>query len=130
MSTPPEPRVEAPTRVRVTSSRHGAAAPRRAPLARDLSEQTGLGEVYLRGLMAAQLRLSVTVLAMGVVGLGGLPLLFRLVPETRSITVFGIGLSWLALGVAVYPVAVLVARYYVRQAERIEAEFREVMNQS
>jgi hypothetical protein len=130
MTSPTQPKADAPARVRVTSSRRGAASPRREQLASDLSEQTGLGEVYLRRLMAAQLRLSITVLAIGALGLGGLPLLFLFVPTTRDLTVFGIGFPWLALGVAVYPSAVLAARYYVRHAERIEAEFREVMGRS
>ena len=130
MTAPLQPRAEPPARVRVTSSRRGAASPRREHLASDLSEQTGLGEVYLRGLMAAQLRLSLSVLAIGAVALGGLPLLFHFVPTTRDLTVLGIGFPWLALGIAVYPSAVLAARYYVRHAERIEAEFREVMGRS
>ena len=55
-----------PARVRVTSSRRTAvtavlAQSRR--LASDLDEQTELGDVYLEGLMRAQLRLALTVLA-------------------------------------------------------------------
>lgn len=130
MTSPTQPAPDPPGRVRVTSSRRGAASPRREQLSSDLSEQTGLGEVYLRGLMAAQLRLSLTVLAIGALGLGGLPLLFFFVPPTRELTVVGIGFPWLVLGIAVYPSAVLAARYYVRHAERIEAEFREVMSRS
>ena len=36
-------------------------------------------------------------------------------------------LPWLVLAVVVYPVAIVVARYYVRQSERIEAEFSDVV---
>ena len=77
--------------------------------------------------MSAQLRLAAMVLAFGAVGLGGLPLLFLLVPATRSLEIGRIPLPWLILAVVVYPVALVVARYYVRQSERIEAEFSAVI---
>lgn len=93
------------------------------PLTRDIDEQSNLGEVYMSGLMTAQLRLALSVLAFGAVGLGGLPLLFLLVPATRSLDLGPVPLPWVVLAVVVYPVAVVVARYYVRQSERIEAEF-------
>ena len=44
-----------PQRVRVTSSRRGAAPMHARPVTRDLDEQTGLGDVYIGGLMRAQL---------------------------------------------------------------------------
>jgi hypothetical protein len=114
--------------VRVTSSRRGAATRRDLrPLTRDLDEQTDLGEVYMAGLMSAQLRLASRVLVFGALGLGGLPLLFLLVPDTRTLEVVGLPFPWLVLGVLVYPVALLVARYYVRQSERIEREFSQVV---
>jgi len=116
--------VTPPARVRVTSSRRDA--PLRGdvrPLTREIDEQSNLGEVYMSGLMSAQLRLAGMVLAFGAVGLGGLPLLFLLVPATRTLEIGRIPLPWLVLGVVVYPVALVVARFYVRQSERIEAEF-------
>jgi len=117
-----------PSRVRVTSSRRDAAT-RRAPrpLTRDLDEQSSLGEVYMSGLMAAQLRLALQVLAFGAVGLGGLPLLFVLVPATRGLDIGGVPIAWLVLAVVVYPVALVVSRFYVRSSERIEAEFSKVV---
>ncbi|HEY3534891.1 MAG TPA: hypothetical protein VGK60_04930 [Pedococcus sp.] len=117
-----------PPRVRVTSTRRQAATPDdRHSLTRELDEQSNLGEVYMSGLMAAQLRLAVVVLAFGAVGLGGLPLLFLLVPATRSLEVGRLPLPWLVLAVVVYPVALVVARWYVRQSERIERAFSEVV---
>jgi hypothetical protein len=117
-----------PARVRVTSSRRNAATRGDLrPLTRDIDEQTDLGEVYMSGLMSAQLRLALRVLAFGAVGLGGLPLLFLLVPATRTLDIGQIPFPWLVLGVVVYPVALLVARYYVRQSERIEREFSQVV---
>ena len=97
---------------------------RSRPVARDLDEQTVLGDVYLDGLRRAQLRLGLTVLGLMVLALGSFPLLLTLVPSTRTMTLAGAPLPWLVLGVLVYPSAWLLARGYVRQSERIEAEFR------
>lgn len=123
MSTPAQP----PPRVRVTSSRRGAAPLRSRPPARDIDEQTELGDVYLEGLMRAQLRLSLAVLAITVVGLTALPVVLLLVPATRGVTVFGVPFAWLVLGVAVYPAAWVVARWYTRQSERVESDFADVV---
>lgn len=126
MSDPSQPQL--PQRVRVTSTRRDATTRGVVrPLTREIDEQSNLGEVFVSGLMAAQLRLAAMVLAFGAVGLGGLPLLFLLVPATRSLDIGRIPLPWLILAVIVYPVALVVARYYVRQSERIEAEFSAVI---
>jgi hypothetical protein len=117
-----------PPRVRVTSTRRDAATRGSLrPLVRDLDEQSNLGEVYMSGLMSAQLRLALLVLAFGAVGLGGLPLLFLLVPATRSLEIGPVPLPWLVLAVVVYPVALVVAHYCVHRSERIEREFSEVV---
>ena len=100
------------------------------PVSRDLDEQTELGDVYLDGLMRAQLRLSVAVIALTVVGLAALPITLTLVPATRTITVVGMPFPWLVLGIAVYPAAWFLARWYTRQAERIEQDFAEVVDAS
>ena len=100
------------------------------PISRDLDEQTELGDVYLAGLMRAQLRLSVAVIALTVVGLAALPITLTLVPATRTITVVGLPFPWLVLGIAVYPAAWFLARWYTRQAERIEQDFAEVVDAS
>jgi hypothetical protein len=117
-----------PQRVRVTSSRRGATPMHSRPVSRDLDEQTELGDVYLDGLMRAQLRLSVAVIALTVVGLAALPITLTLVPATRTITVVGLPFPWLVLGIAVYPAAWFLARWYTRQAERIEQDFADVVD--
>jgi hypothetical protein len=117
---------EPPRRVRITSPRTGAA--RRPPArtaAAEIDEQTGIGEVYMRSLMQDQLRLTLSVIGFVVVVLGGLPLLFAVLPATRSVVILGLPLPWLLLGVGVYPVLYGAARFYVRRAERIEAAFTE-----
>jgi hypothetical protein len=90
-------------------------------------EQTGLGEVYLSALLRAQLRLSLAILlGMGVIVLG-LPALFLLVPVARDTHIGPIPLPWLVIGVLIYPAIVVAARIYVRQSERIEREFTDLM---
>ncbi len=119
-----------PRRVRVTSPRREARrrAARRPPT-QELAEQTGLGEVYLSALLRAQLRLSVAIL-LGIGGIVlGLPALFLLVPVTKNVRIGPIPLPWLAIGVLIYPVVVVAARIYVRQSERIEREFTDLMAQ-
>ncbi|MFV0464326.1 MAG: hypothetical protein ACK5MP_14220 [Nostocoides sp.] len=114
----------------MTSTRVLATRSADRPLARDLDEQTGLGEVYLRGLMRAQLRLALTVLISGALILSGLPLVFTLIRATRASTLLGIPLPWFVLGIGVYPVALAVSRYYVRASERIERQFIELATTS
>jgi hypothetical protein len=79
----------------------------------------------MRSLIQDQLRLALSVIAVALGVLGGIPLLFALVPATRSVAVFGLPLPWLLLGLVVYPMLYGGARYYVRRAERIEAAFTE-----
>jgi len=93
----------------------------------DIDEQTRLGELYMAALVRAQWRLSVSVLASATVMIGGLPLLFLLVPATLTLHIGPIPLPWLILGVLVYPAVWLTGRYYVRQSEQIEREFTELV---
>ena len=77
--------------------------------------------------MRAQFRLAATIILCGVIGLGGLPLLFWLMPATRDLRFLGWPVAWLVVGGAVYPVTVAVAAYFVRRATRIEADFTELV---
>lgn len=117
-----------PRRVRISSPRREARQRgERRPAAQELTEQTGLGEVYLSALLRAQLRLSVAILlGTGAVVLG-LPALFVLAPAARGVDVGPIPLPWLVIGVLIYPLTFVAARIYVRQSERIEREFSELM---
>jgi hypothetical protein len=124
MTTQPPP--ELPRRVRITSPRTSAVRRQAARTGiREIDEQTLIGEVYMSSLIHAQLRLALIVIGGAVVLLGGIPLLFVLVPASRTALVFGVPLPWLLLGVVVYPVLYLAARIYVRYAERTEAAFTE-----
>ena len=117
-----------PNRVRVTSPRRNATVrgPVR-PLTEEIDERTALGEVYMEALVRAQLRLGATVLAATALLLGGLPLLFLAVPATSSLRVWQVPLPWLVLGLLVYPVVLLAARYYVRHSEGVERDFADLV---
>lgn len=120
-----------PRRVRIVSPRSRAAratAPR--PVSREIGEQTIVGEVYMASLVRTQLRLAIGVLLIFAVLLGGLPLLFVLAPELRTVEVLGLPLPWLLLGVLVYPVLVAGAVFYVRQAEANERDFADLVERS
>jgi len=123
------PGTDAPRRVAVTSPRTEAAERARPARRRldDLADQTEVGDVLLRALIRAQLVLAVQVLAVLVVLLGGLPLLFVLVPEVGRLEIGGIGVPWLLLGMASFPLLVLLGVVYIRQAERNEREFAELV---
>ena len=123
---PPPPRrvtVSGPRRDRARgwSARAGAE---------DLHAQPQLGQVYVRSLVRDQLRLSLGVLAVLVVVLGGLPAAFALAPGLRTAEVFGIRLAWLLLGAAAYPVLVGAALFHIRHAERVERDFTELLGPS
>ncbi len=119
-----------PQRVRVTSPRTGAARRRRTTITSEIDAQTQVGEVYMRSLLRTQLRLAMGVLAVVGLLLGGLPLLFAVVPSLREVTVLGLPLPWLLLGVLVHPVLLAAAWVYCRQAERIERDFAELVERS
>ncbi|OLZ73223.1 hypothetical protein AVW11_02445 [Streptomyces amritsarensis] len=92
-------------------------APVHTPARSEISEQTTLGATYVRALMRSQLRAGLGALAALAALVGSLPLVFVL-PQARSGP-----LVWLVLGLLVYPVMWLIARWYVRRAERNEAAF-------
>jgi hypothetical protein len=89
----------------------------------ELEEQSPVGEALARGLVRAQLAVAVQLAAIVAVGLGGLPLLFAVLPVVAHARLFGVGLPWLLLGVVAYPFLVLVGAAYVHLAERNEQEF-------
>lgn len=118
-------------RVVVTSPRLRAARSTRSyPIVREIDEQSDVGALYMRSLMRGQLRLGITVVLAVCLPLAALPVLFALVPVTKTLDVLGLPLPWLVLALAVYPIVVAVAWYYVRRAERTEREFADLVEQS
>jgi hypothetical protein len=96
----------------------------------EIDAQTELGEVFMRSLMRSQLRLAFAVTTVVGLTIGVVPVLFALVPWTKSAQVLGIPLPWLLLGVAVYPCLVALGWLYVRVAERIEQTFSDLVDRS
>ncbi|MFD8231561.1 hypothetical protein ACFV20_06645 [Streptomyces sp. NPDC059696] len=82
----------------------------------EIDEQTTLGHTYVRSLMRTQLRAALTVLTVLGLLVGPLPLLFAALPDARR-------LEWAVLGFGLYVPLVLLARWYVRRAERNERDF-------
>jgi hypothetical protein len=118
-------------RVEVTVPRQaGRTVIRQGSVIRDIDEHTVLGDVYIRSLARAQLRLALLVVGAVVVLLGGLPLLFAVAPSIGTVRLLGIDLPWLLLGVAAYPVMVAVAWFFVRQAEHTEREYTDLVERS
>ncbi len=116
-----------PERVRVTSPRTTTGRRREPPtVAHEIDAQSEVGEIYLRSLMRAQLRLALMVLGVLGVLVGGLPLVF-LAREGIGTEFLGMPLAWGVLGFGVYPVFVLLGWWYVRAAERNERDFTDVV---
>jgi hypothetical protein len=93
----------------------------------ELEDQTSVGEVWVKQLVRAQLKLSIRLMALTVVVLGSIPLVFLLLPSLGTTTVLGLRLPWLLLGLAIYPFFVAVAWSYNRGAERNEQDFAEMV---
>jgi hypothetical protein len=118
---------ERPRRQIVTSPRTTAATRPRYPVTREIDEQTRLGEVYMRSLVRTQFRLALFVCTVLGCLVGGLPLLFLLVPDLRDVRLAGLPLPWVVLAGVIYPAFVAGAWLYVRQAERNERRFAELV---
>ncbi len=92
----------------------------------ELEDQTGVGEVLVRQLVGMQLGLAIRLMLLTVVVLGSIPLAFLLVPALGTISVLGLRLPWLVLGLGLYPFFVAVAWSYNRSVDRNEQDFAEM----
>lgn len=99
----------------------------RTSLREEVDAQSSLGTTYVESLQRAQLRLALRLVVGLAVLLGAIPLISLLVPTLSDVSAFGIPLPWLVLGVLVYPLVVLAARWFTRSSERLEEEFSEVV---
>lgn len=119
MSAEQHPRREVVTGV----PRAARRPPGHAPARSEISEQTTLGATYVRSLMRSQLRAALYALGTLALLVGSLPLLFALPAAVGGSLSSPELVVWASLGVAVYPVMWLIARWYVRRAERNERDF-------
>ncbi|MCW3840815.1 hypothetical protein ONA70_11965 [Micromonospora yasonensis] len=124
----PVPRAPAPPRrtriVLAEAARPGSRADRTRS---ELAQQTRVGETLVQGLVRAQLTLALRLSLLVLIGLGGLPWLFAIAPSVGRVTVLGINLPWLLLGVVAFPFLILVGWAYVRLAERNEQDFTDLV---
>ena len=115
MSADPAPRREVVTGV----PRRERSSARYVPPQSEIDEQTALGATYVRSLMRSQLRAGVMAFTALALLIGTLPVVFSALSDDPG----GPAIVWVVLGVAVYPVLLLIARWYVRRAERNEKDF-------
>jgi hypothetical protein len=118
---------EPPKRVRVVLA-GGDRGPRPDAAAREIEEQTPVGEVLVRGLIRTQLALALRLSLLVAILFGVQPVLFAVAPGAARVTVAGLPLPWLLLGVLAYPVVFGIAWGYVRAAERNEKHFTELVS--
>jgi uncharacterized protein YacL len=114
--------------VRVTSPRAAATRARRVSIASEIDEQSRLGEVYVDSLMRSQLRLALAITAMLGLTLGLVPLVLHLVPAWGRIVVLGVPVPWVILTVFAFVEIVVLGWFYVRQAERNEDAFSDLLD--
>jgi hypothetical protein len=92
------------------------------PLA-EVEEQTSVGEYRVESLMRQQLRTALLLALLVVVLLGSLPAAAYISPAFANLTVIGVRLPWLLLGVLPFPLLFGVGFWYHKLAERHEKDF-------
>lgn len=102
------------TRVALARGRTGLAAhpPHLAP--GDLERARRAHREQLRWALVAVVLLGGLII--------GIPLLLAAFPGLDQVRVFGIPVSWLAVGVLPYPLLIVLSGWQLRRAERIERE--------
>ena len=114
-------------RVRVTNPLTDASTHVRRSVRQEIDESTGIGEIYMRSLIRSQLRAALAVALTLVLSIGALPLVFLAFDAVTDFAVLGVPAPWLILGVAVYPGLFGLGWVYIRQAERAERQFTELV---
>jgi uncharacterized membrane-anchored protein len=118
--------VSQPHRERVVlSQRRGARLVRTRV---EVQEQTEVGDALVRSLVRAQLLLSLRLAVMTLSILFAIPLLGLGLARVTDVRLLGIGLPWVVLGVAIYPLLFGVGWMYTRRAERNEHDFIVLMD--
>ncbi|MFR9774590.1 hypothetical protein ACL02O_00830 [Micromonospora sp. MS34] len=124
----PAPRApQPPPRARIVLAEVSRRDDRADRTRAELTQQTRVGETLVRGLVRAQLTLALRLSLVVLIGLGGLPWLFAIAPSLGRVTVLGVNLPWLLLGVVAFPFLITVGWAYVRLAERNEQDFTDLV---
>ena len=114
-------------RVRVTSPLTSAPAHVRRSVRQEIDESTCIGEIYMQSLIRSQLRAALTVALTLMLSVGALPLTFMAFDTVTEFEVLGVPAPWLILGVLVYPGLLALGWVYVRQAEKAERDFADLV---
>jgi hypothetical protein len=117
-------------RTRITHPRTTAArlGPVRPP-AREIDELTSLGELYLESLLRSQRRTAFGACAATIGLLLALAVAVAEFAGWRTVTVAGIQLPWVLVGLAIYPALGGIGYAAVRLLERNERAFTALMHQ-
>lgn len=116
-------------RVRVTAPHSSSGPAATFPVAREMAEQSDVGELFVRSLIRSQLRLAIVVASGFLVILVGIPVLITVFPVVNTWTVATVPVPWLLLGLGIYPLVISCAALYVRSASRIEQRFRDLVDE-
>jgi hypothetical protein len=100
----------------------------RAPVTRlrtvvELEEQTSYGEELIRQLIRVQFRTAVFIWVGTVLIFLAIPALFFFLPRLSEVTLAGVRLPWLVLGLLPFPLLFGAAYWYNVRAERQERDF-------
>ena len=93
----------------------------------ELEEQTSYGEELVRSFVRIQLGTALRLAAGMAVALCSWPVVFYLFPRLAEVTVVGVGLPWLLLGVAPFPLLFGAGYWYNSRADRNERKFVEMV---
>jgi hypothetical protein len=89
----------------------------------ELEEQTSYGEELVRQLIRAQFKSAVRTWGITVLILVAMPALFFFFPYLSEITLAGVRLPWLVLGILPFPLLFGAGYWYNLKAERQERDF-------
>jgi len=84
----------------------------------------------VRSLIGAQLRAAIVAAVVFALGVGGIALVLAVVPEVRAATAGGIPIVWFVLGAGIYPLVLVVAALFIRTADRNEARYRSLAEET
>ncbi|WP_018683503.1 hypothetical protein [Actinokineospora enzanensis] len=120
--TPGDPPPPRPRRKKVI------LADSRAPVTKlrtvvELEEQTSWAEEVVRGFIRTQFWTAVRLALIVIAVFGALPLVFFLAPGLSEVTLAGVSLPWLLLGVLPFPLLFGVGYWYNRLADGHERDF-------
>jgi hypothetical protein len=94
----------------------------------EVAEQTPYGEIFLTDLISRQLTLSLTVAITFLTILFTIPLFNYFMPAVATVQIFGFTVSWLVVGVVIYPVIWGLAYYFVGTCKKFEDDFIQLVN--